>query len=168
MRYVLLSLASLFVAGDACAEASLRKIDGLVIHLKIVALDENGKPRLLAEPVRGTALGETVSFDTGKEVPIKVQLDNGLESIEYVQVGSRLELTCERVIGDSLWCNLATESIQLIEDKDGGFATRTLTLRKRGKVKIGATIRTDPIDLGTDPKTKIRYELLLEERRPGQ
>ncbi len=164
MRCALWFAGAILLTQALGAQAPEAAGDPVVVFLKIEELDPKvaGKTKVLAEPELLINLGKSVSFNSGREVPVKTPLGGGLESIDYVTIGPRLELTCMQKVEGSIFVDLVTESVHLVEDRDGLFATRSTKLRKRGRIKLGKAYRTEPIKVEADSERSIRFEFRLE------
>jgi hypothetical protein len=165
MRHFTLILAILAVRQGFAEEQPKQAPDHVVVHVKVVELQSDGKAKVVAEPVLRTNLKKPISFNLGDEVPVKVPLGKGLGTmIDYVPVGIRWELTFERIEGDAVWGNLVMESVQRVDDKDGLFTTQANQRRKRGKFASGKTVKTAPIKVSEDAsdKRQLQFEFRVE------
>lgn len=164
MRPFPLLLASALMAWQSAAQASEPVYDGAVVYVKVEELDPlvEGKSKVLAEPVLAINVGKAVTFNVGREVPMRTPLGNGLETIDYVPIGVKLELTCERISGNTVWLNLVTESTRVVDGQDGLFTVEANSVRKRGTWKLGKTLRTEPIKTNPERNQRIRFEFRIE------
>jgi hypothetical protein len=176
MRSFAFLLGTVFLAHALSAQEPEPARDHVVVYVKVEELDSviEGKTKVLAELEPKVRLGKPITFNSGEEVPLKIPLGDGLELIDYVPNGIRLELTCERIVGDSVWVNLVIESVRVVDGKDGLFTTESNNVRKRGKLKLGKTLRTEPIRVDPEKNQHIRLEFRIENAnandpvRPGQ
>lgn len=164
MRHFALLLAILAVRQGFAEEQPKQAPDHVVVHVKVLELQSDGKAKVVAEPVLRTRLKNPISFHLGEEVPVTTPLGKGVEWIDYVPVGIRMELTFERIEGDAVWGNLVVESVQRVDDKDGLFTTQASQRRKRGKFANGKTVKTAPIKVSEDEsdKRQLQFEFRVE------
>jgi hypothetical protein len=169
VRHLALVLVAAFLAHPLSAQEPKPANKPIRVYMKVEELnpDADGKAKVLAEPVLLATLGKPITFNCGEDVPLKIPLAEGLESIEYVATGIKWEMTCERIIGDAVWLNLVSERIRVVDGKDGLFTTESHSMRQRGKLKIGKTMRMEPIKVDPDSNRQIQFEFRLETSSPS-